>query len=96
MPHTTASPTNNSNTNYFKLPPGPFLLFRRHFAKEYQGQKNISLLISNQWKSLSKEERQVWEDRAREVKKTFIFPDNFRLVRKEGTYYHCQGNATLE
>jgi hypothetical protein len=68
--------------DYVKRPENAFILFRRHCCEERQAaaeeadtpakkqrQADLSKTISQQWKSLSVEERQVWEDRAKEKKK---------------------------
>ena len=68
--------------DYVKRPENAFILFRRHCCEERQAaaeeadtpakkqrQADLSKTISQQWKSLSAEERQVWEDRAKEKKK---------------------------
>lgn len=68
--------------DYVKRPENAFILFRRHCCEERQAaaeeadtpakkqrQADLSKTISQQWKSLSAEERQIWEDRAKEKKK---------------------------
>jgi hypothetical protein len=76
--------------NYVKRPENAFILFRRHCCEERQAaaeeadtpakkqrQADLSKTISQQWKGLSAEERQVWEDRAKEKKKEHeqLYPD---------------------
>lgn len=68
--------------DYIKRPENAFILFRRHCCEERQAaaeeadgptkkqrQADLSKTISQQWKSLSVDERQIWEDRAKERKK---------------------------
>ncbi|KAH9887956.1 hypothetical protein C8Q73DRAFT_656285 [Cubamyces lactineus] len=71
--------------DYIKRPENAFILFRRKCCEERQAareeeesasgpvkkqrQADLSKTISQQWKSLSHEERQYWEDLAKEKKK---------------------------
>ena len=71
--------------DYIKRPENAFILFRRKKCEERQAaqeeddgsagpvkkqrQADLSKTISQQWKSLSPEERQYWEDLAKEKKK---------------------------
>lgn len=68
--------------DYVKRPENAFILFRRHCCEERQAaadeadtpakkqrQADLSKTISQQWKGLAAEEKQVWEDRAKEKKK---------------------------
>ncbi|KAG6827398.1 hypothetical protein H0H92_011949 [Tricholoma furcatifolium] len=68
--------------DYIKRPENAFILFRRKCCEERQAapedgdgptknprQADLSKTISQQWKSLSAEERQYWEELAKEKKK---------------------------
>ncbi|KAF9449420.1 hypothetical protein P691DRAFT_791143 [Macrolepiota fuliginosa MF-IS2] len=72
------------DSDYIKRPENAFILFRRKCCEERQAaandekldgptkkqrQADLSKTISQQWKSLSPEERRVWEDKAKERKK---------------------------
>lgn len=72
------------DSDYIKRPENAFILFRRKCCEERQAaagdekldgptkkqrQADLSKTISQQWKSLSPEERKVWEDKAKERKK---------------------------
>ncbi|KAF5356885.1 hypothetical protein D9756_006832 [Leucocoprinus leucothites] len=72
------------DSDYIKRPENAFILFRRKCCEDRQAaanddnldgpakkqrQADLSKTISQQWKSLSPEERKVWEDKAKERKK---------------------------
>lgn len=71
------------DSDYIKRPENAFILFRRKCCEERQAvedskqdgptkrqrQADLSKTISQQWKSLTPEERKVWEDKAKERKK---------------------------
>jgi hypothetical protein len=102
--------------DYVKRPENAFILFRRHCCEERQAaadeadtpakkqrQADLSKTISQQWKSLSAEERQVWEDRAKEKKKeheqlhpNYVYrPQRSKAKKSKGKYDEADTESNI-
>jgi hypothetical protein len=66
------------DNDYIQRPENSFMLFRRKYLMDYQAKHKIvpgqastgiSKTIDKEWKSLSAEDRQYWDNLAREKKK---------------------------
>jgi len=102
--------------DYVKRPENAFILFRRHCCEERQAaaeeadtpakkqrQADLSKTISQQWKSLSADERQVWEDRAKEKKKeheqlhpNYVYrPQRSKAKKSKGKYDEADTESNI-
>jgi len=102
--------------DYVKRPENAFILFRRHCCEERQAaaeeadtpakkqrQADLSKTISQQWKSLSADERQVWEDRAKEKKKeheqlypNYVYrPQRSKAKKSKGKFEDADTESTI-
>jgi hypothetical protein len=102
--------------DYVKRPENAFILFRRHCCEERQAaaeeadtpakkqrQADLSKTISQQWKSLPAEERQVWEDRAKEKKKeheqlhpNYVYrPQRSKAKKSKGRYEEADTESNI-
>jgi len=102
--------------DYVKRPENAFILFRRHCCEERQAaaeeadtpakkqrQADLSKTISQQWKSLSADERQVWEDRAKEKKKeheqlhpNYVYrPQRSKAKKSKGRYEEADSESNI-
>lgn len=102
--------------DYVKRPENAFILFRRHCCEERQAaaeeadtpakkqrQADLSKTISQQWKSLTADERQVWEDRAKEKKKeheqlhpNYVYrPQRSKAKKSKGKYDEADTESNI-